>query len=141
MFEQTDDMQYRKHIGGREYLLIDAVMDASYEDKDFPEDCYAVFSGTIDLDCYSQEEVKCIVASYYPSYEQFLEAYQGISEEEIDGLIAEMIFETELTDNTFHGHYTEKAADTFMDYWMEDMEKSLNGLAEQEEQEEPSYEI
>lgn len=127
MFDQTDDMQYRRYEGNREYLFIEAIEDASYDGTEIPEDvdAYAVFSGIIRLDDYSQEEIENILLTYYPSYADFLEYYRGCEKEEIDGLIAEMIFETEMMDNTFHGHFTEDAADTFMQHWMDEMEKPL----------------
>ncbi len=115
----TDDMQYARDLGDRCFMLIEAIEIAD-DESDKP---FAVYSGYIDLGDYSKEEIDSILLSYYPSYEEFLESNRLDKEQDkavIDQLLAEMVFETDFYDNTYHGNFTEDEAKTFMEDWMKE---------------------
>lgn len=86
-YELTDDAfyQYRKHLGNRVYSLIQW-------DK-IPNDTYEIYEAEVDLKEYSEAELEKLISSYYDSMEALVASYENVSEEEIDGIVAECIFE------------------------------------------------
>lgn|GEM_PF-3454012 len=123
-FVKTDDLQYCAPIGDRSFMMIQAVEGMDDEEL-------VVYSGLVNLNDYSEEEKSGIVDTYYRSYKEFLNFNEGCSKEEIDKLIAEMIFETELLDQTEHGVFkSETEAIGFMEQWMEEhsIEKECDDL-------------
>lgn len=119
MFIQTDDYQYRRSLGDRRYLLVEAVK--RFEGMQLDEEVFDVYSGVVDIGDYRKEEIRDIVFGYYDSYEEFLDIYKDVANEELDELIAEMVFESEILDHEHLGHFvSEEEAIAFMEQWMKD---------------------
>lgn len=78
---KTDDLQWRKLINATTFHLV-AVREQP--------DGYVYVSGIIDINDYDDDEKESIITSYYSSVEEFKASY---SEEEINGILAECIFE------------------------------------------------
>lgn len=99
---KTDDLQWRK--------LINATTSHLVEVREQP-DGYVYVSGIIDTNDYDDDEKESIITAYYSSMEEFKESYP---EEEINGILAECIFEqTHEIELTCFGLFeTEEEAET-----------------------------
>ena len=92
-FECTDNdcMQYSKYIGDRKYMFIQALWLDTINDKD----TYSVVADIIDVDIMSQEDIECAIYGYYDSIKDMEQKYETTLED-LDWLIAECEFESEL---------------------------------------------
>lgn len=92
-FECTDNncMQYRKYIGDKKYLFIQAIWLDTVNDKDI----YSVVADTIDVSNMTTEDIECAICGYYDSIEDMEQKYEPALED-LDWLVAECEFEIKL---------------------------------------------
>ena len=77
----TDGLQWRKLINATTFHLVEV--------REYP-DGYIYVSEIVDVNDYDDNEKESIIKSYYHSMEEFKASYP---EEEINGILAECIFE------------------------------------------------
>ena len=90
-----DCMQYCKKVNETEYQFVQTVWldtcsgDTKAENAENEDDNYAVCSGFIDLDLYSDEDIKCSIASYGYT----MESANVTFGDSMNQIIAECLFE------------------------------------------------
>lgn len=90
-----DCMQYCKKVNETEYQFVQTVWldtcngDTKAANAENEDDNFAVCSGYIDLDLYSDEDIKCSITSYGYTMESAKEIYGDC----LNQIIAECLFE------------------------------------------------
>ena len=78
---KTDGLQWRKKIDETTFHLVEV--------REYP-DGYIYVSGIVDINDYADDEKESVITAYYHSMEEFKTSYP---KEEINGILAECIFE------------------------------------------------
>ncbi|PGK52062.1 hypothetical protein CN918_30185 [Priestia megaterium] len=95
-WSQTDDYQWVKEEGNRQYWVIDIVFFPNDEDDGKPEDyTYYVKDITVYMDDFTDEELEEEVSAYYPDGLKEVKETYG---EHWEGIVAECIAENEYCD-------------------------------------------
>ena len=124
----TDDLQWcRKYDKfDRAYQFVQVVwLDTVSGDEGYPDKEYTVVTGIVDLDDYSEEDIKTEISCYYDSIQQMCDSYNTPFEcwKELDQVIAECIFES-WENFSSHGMFTEEEAIKFAEKYMEKENKN-----------------